>query len=113
MEDRRRLEHLIIHSGVASCGSWGGLGSVVSHGVVAALSAGEVVGHLGVELLNGLLLLALTATAALSTSSSTLAASLSSGGSGLVSGGRLGLVLLRLSAFVSDCQAIWNKEYLT
>lgn len=113
MEGQRRLEHLVVHSCVAYCGSWGGLSTVGGHGIVAALSSREVVGHLRIKLLDSLLLLALTSTAALSTSSGGLATSLSSGRSGLVGGGRLRLVLLRLSTFMSGCQAMLDKDKLT
>lgn len=99
--NRNRSEHLVIHGSIASCGSWNGLSTVGGHGVVTSLCGREVVGHLSVELLDGLLLLAFTATAAAATATTTLAASLSSCGSGLVSSCRLGLVLLWLSIFVS------------
>lgn len=63
----------------------------------------------GVELLDGLLLLTLAAAA----STSTLTASLSSSGSGLVGGSGLRLVLLGLSDTVSTCPGRHGEAELT
>ena len=113
--DRSCLEHLVVHSGVAYSGCWGGCGAAGGHDIVTTLSAGEVVGHLGVELLDGFLLLALAAasTATAAASTSTLTASLSSSGSGLVGGSGLRLVLLGLSDTVSTCPGRHGEAELT
>ena len=107
--DRSCSEHLIVHSGVAYCGCWGGCGAVGGHGIVSTLSAREVVGHLRVELFDSLLLLTLAAAAP----TRTFTASLSGSGSRLVGRRRLGLVLLGLSDTVSTCLGRRGKSELT
>lgn len=102
-----RLEHLVVHSGVASSGSCscrGSLSTVADHSISAALGGGEVIGHLSVELFDRLLLLALaTTTATTASAASGLATCLTGNGGSLGSGRRLGLILLRLSNVVSRC----------
>lgn len=100
-ESQSYLEHLVVHGGVASCSSRSNLGAVGGHSIIVAFSAREVVGHLGVELFDGLLLLTLAATATTTASTCTFTTSLASSRSGFVGGSRLGLVLLRLSGAVS------------
>ena len=113
--DRSCSEHLIVHSGVAYCGCWGGCGAVGGHGIVSTLSAREVVGHLRVELFDSLLLLTLAAaaTTTATTATSTLTASLSGSGSSLVGRRRLGLVLLGLSDTVSNGPGRHGEAELT
>lgn len=92
------LEHLLAHGDVTPSCSLGGASAVGVHGSGGAISVGEVVGHLGVEILGRLLLLALAATsstAALATSVST-----STSGNSLLGGSRLRLVLPGLTV---DC----------
>lgn len=66
-------------------------------GSSSGFAAREVVGHLGIELLDGLLLGAGLATTTALSFATGLATSTSGTGSSLLSGGRLRLVLLRLT----------------
>lgn len=97
----RCSKHLIVHGGVSTSGSLRSIGRGSCHGIGVTLTSRPVVGHLGVKLLDGLLLGALatgatTTTTGLSTSSTSTRVLGGSGRSLCCSCG-LGLVLLRLS----------------
>jgi len=101
----RCSKHLVVHGGISTSRRLGTVGTGGDHGVIASLSCREVIGHLGVELLYSLLLVALTpTTSAAATSSGFTSSTSTSGGRGsrLRSRGRLWLVLLRLTIFVSS-----------
>jgi hypothetical protein len=97
---KSRSEHLVIHSCITADSSLSAIGA--SDHVVVGVGSGEVVSHFCIQLLDRLLLGALLAvTTSTTTAFSTAATSATTSCSGrgcLGCGGRLGFVLLALTA---------------
>ena len=89
-----RLKHLIVHGSVTAGGD---LSNLSVAGSIVGFTSREVVGHLGIQLFNSLLLGTWVAATALSASTG-LSLSTSSTGGSLFCGSGLGLVLLGLAA---------------
>jgi hypothetical protein len=87
-------EHLVVHSGVTAGGD---LCNFSATGSSIGLASREVVGHLGVELLNRLLLGAGLATSTTLSTAASLATSACATGSSLLGSSRLWLVFLGLT----------------
>lgn len=94
---RSRSEHLVHHVGVIDARSWGSI-AVGHHCVITTISRREVVVHFGIELLDSLLLVSLSAATTAATTTGTSATTSLTGVSGSLRGSNwLGLVLLRLA----------------